>query len=179
MPGAIGARSVKWLHKVTTSDKESDSFWQAKDYKMFAPYVGFDELNYDKEPAMHDNPVQSAITSPESGETVKVVDGKITLQGYAYSGGGRTVVRVDVSVDGGKTFFPAELNKVPQAYNRAWAWTLWSVSVAVPEGHTGPLDLVCRAVDQSYNVQPEFPESVWNVRGFLNNAWHRVTVTVA
>ena len=35
---------------------------------------------------------------------------------------------------------------------------------------------MCKATDTSYNVQPESPEPNWNVRGLLNNSWHRVTV---
>lgn len=50
------------------------------------------------------------------------------MRGYAWSGGGRDVIRVDVSVDGGKTWTPAELKKLPQKPNKAWAWSLWEVS---------------------------------------------------
>ncbi len=50
------------------------------------------------------------------------------VRGYAWSGGGRDVVRVDVSSDGGKTWTSAQLKKLPQRPGRAWAWTLWEVS---------------------------------------------------
>lgn len=63
--------------------------------------------------------------------------------------------------------------------DRAWAWTLWEVSLPVPEGFTGKLDVVCKATDGAYNTQPETAASVWNIRGLANNAWHRVAVTVA
>ena len=36
------------------------------------------------------------------------------------------------------------------------------------------VQLVCKAVDSSHNVQPENISGIWNVRGFLNNSWHRV-----
>ena len=31
-------------------------------------------------------------------------------------------------------------------------------------------------VDASYNTQPENMESVWNLRGVINNAWHHVNI---
>lgn len=81
---------------------------------------------------------------------------------------------------GGKTWTAAQLNKVPHSRaDRAWAWTLWEVTLALPDGFTGPLDLVCKATDAAYNTQPETASSVWNVRGLANNSWHRVAVTVA
>lgn len=49
------------------------------------------------------------------------------VRGYAWSGGGREVARVDVSADGGKTWGTAELKMLPQRYGKAWAWTLWEV----------------------------------------------------
>ncbi len=36
------------------------------------------------------------------------------MKGYAWSGGGNSIVRVDVSLDGGKTWQQAELHKAPQ-----------------------------------------------------------------
>jgi sulfite oxidase len=62
--------------------------------------------------------------------------------------------------------------------DRAWAWTLWEVTLPLPEGHTGPVELACKATDAAYNTQPETTSSVWNIRGLCNNAWHKVTVNV-
>lgn len=47
-----------------------------------------------------------------------------------------------------------------------------------PDAKTGDkISLICKATDASYNVQPESPESVWNIRGLNNNSWHEVQVT--
>ena len=43
---------------------------------------------------------------------------QVSLKGYAWSGGGRGIIRVDVSIDGGKTWQCAELNKVKQPMHR-------------------------------------------------------------
>lgn len=32
-PGIVGARQVKWLTRIITSDEESSSHWQRKDYR--------------------------------------------------------------------------------------------------------------------------------------------------
>lgn len=37
-------------------------------------------------------------------------------------------------------------------------------------------DVVVKATDNSYNTQPETHSSIFNVRGNLANAWHRVKV---
>lgn len=34
VPGYVGTRSVKWLKRITVSEKESQSAWQHKDYKL-------------------------------------------------------------------------------------------------------------------------------------------------
>ena len=62
---------------------------------------------------------------------------------------------------------------------RAWAWTLWEANVPISAQHSGPLEICCRAVDASYNTQPDSLGPVWNLRGVVNNAWHRITVTIA
>ncbi|NXA57098.1 SUOX oxidase, partial [Nothocercus julius] len=75
-------------------------------------------------------PVQSAITQPRPGTAVP--PGELTVKGYAWSGGGRGVVRVDVSLDGGCTWRVARLAGEQQAPGRAWAWTLWELQAPVP-----------------------------------------------
>jgi sulfite oxidase len=104
----------------------------------------------------------------------------VTIKGYAWSGGGRDIIRVDVSIDGGKTWSPATLNKLPHSKpSRAWAWTLYEATLPLPDGFTGQLQLACKATDQSYNTQPEDVSSIWNIRGLVNNAWHKVCVCCA
>ncbi len=45
---------------------------------------------------------------------------------------------------------------------------------AAADGSHPPLELVCKAVDSSYNSQPDTVPPIWNLRGVVNNAWHRV-----
>lgn len=96
------------------------------------------------------------------------------MQGFAYSGGGRGIVRVDVSGDGGKSWTTATLKEgAEQSRGRAWAWTLWEAEVDVS---TGEAELICKAVDEAHNTQPDSVQGIWNLRGINNNAWHRVRV---
>lgn len=107
-------------------------------------------------------------------------DGHPVARGYAYSGGGKGIVRVDVSVDGGKTWDIATLKHggfKHGDYTRTWTWALWEYEVPqeVVKGK-GELELVVKATDTTYNVQPPSIEPFWNLRGVCSNAWSRVTV---
>lgn len=54
------------------------------------------------------------------------------LLGYAWSGGGQKIVRVDVTADGGKIWHVATFDHQDSSLPpRHWAWTLWSVNIPV------------------------------------------------
>lgn len=180
VPGVVGARNVKWLGRVIVSEEESHSHWQKNDYKGFSPSTTWENVNFNSAPAIQELPVNSAICNLSDGSTVHLEDGKIKVSGYAWSGGGRKIVRVDVSSDGGKTWHVADLLQDMSPLYRAWAWTLWQVNVPVPEETSAAsgIEIICKAVDSSYNVQPDTFPAIWNLRGVLGNAWHRITVTV-
>jgi sulfite oxidase len=181
IPGIIGGRSIKWLTKISTSPIESQGFFQQKDYKSFSPSVDPNKVDFSSAPAMQEFPIQSGITSHDNGATISGEDGFIVLKGFAWSGGGRKIIRVDISTDGGATWQNAELNEdaLKQESGRAWAWTPWTLVVDSPKNHGGKLELVCKAVDEAYNSQPERPDAIWNPRGLFNNSWHKVTLNIA
>lgn len=79
LPGIVGARSVKWVTRIIIADQESQSPWQQRDYKVFAPSVTMESVDFSSAPAIMDTPVTSYICSHEDGETV--AKGKIQLQG--------------------------------------------------------------------------------------------------
>ncbi|XP_049588638.1 sulfite oxidase, mitochondrial [Syngnathus scovelli] len=185
VPGTVGARNVKWLSKITVSAEESGSHWQQNDYKGFSPTTDWDTVDFKSAPAIQELPIQSAITVPADGAVVPRAGEEVTVKGYAWSGGGREVVRVDVSLDGGKTWQVARLRSgddektpEPSPLGRAWAWKLWELTAPLPpDAHQ--LDIVCKAVDNSYNMQPDTVAPIWNLRGVLSNAWHRVKVNIS
>jgi sulfite oxidase len=51
--------------------------------------------------------------------------------------------------------------------------------VQVPDDAKDSITLVCKAVDDSYNVQPDTFAPIYNARGVLANAWNRVNVRLA
>lgn len=63
---------------------------------------------------IRDLPVNSAILQPADGEIISSHATRIHLRGEAHSGGGRGILRVDVSIDGGKTWHNAHLNRPHQ-----------------------------------------------------------------
>lgn len=197
VPGTTAARSVKWLGNIVIDTDESTSQWQRRDYKCFGPNVKQKDAHpdvWDNAQAIQETPVQSAIT-----DIIKSKDGeKLTTRGFAFSGGGRSIVRVDVSADGGKTWKQAELQRDKAKGSRRWAWTFWSAdwpSDVLQKGQEN--EFVVKAVDEAYNVSPKCPTSnswhlelivpfsrlqtqpetfdgIWNFRGCLANAWHSV-----
>eukprot|EP00483_Globobulimina_turgida_P007135 UN07149 len=132
-------------------------------------------------------PVTSAITAPDNESVVELVGGRgdgesesqeMDIRGYAYSGGGRAIIRVDVSIDDGKTWNQAELTRATKQHirsNRAWAWCQWRYGIQVPRG-SSELNICCKAIDDQYNQQPHHAEPIWNVRGILNTSWGRSNV---
>ncbi|RQM26959.1 hypothetical protein B5M09_010057 [Aphanomyces astaci] len=185
VPGTVGARNVKFLGRIVLSHEEYPGFWQQKDYRGFSPMIDYATPDFSKYagPSIQELPVQSAITEPKPNATWPPEGSEeadvMTIKGYAWSGGGRNIIRVDVSLDGGATWQEAALDPlgVRQKYNRAWAWTPWSLDVDIAD-HMTDVKLVCKAVDSSYNVQPDSIAPIWNMRGVLNNAWHRVDVAI-
>ncbi|XP_077996158.1 sulfite oxidase-like [Glandiceps talaboti] len=178
VPGYVGARNVKWLTRIIASDEESQSHWQQNDYKGFSPSITMETADYSKETAIQEYPVQSAVCIPVDGTKVPAESGEVTVKGYAWSGGGRGILRVDVSLDGGKTWKRADLQHEPQSYGRNWAWTFWELDVPLPENHKGELEIICKAVDSAYNVQPNSYDGHWNFRGVLANAWSHTKIYV-
>mmetsp|Transcript_64961 Transcript_64961/g.104978 ORF Transcript_64961/g.104978 Transcript_64961/m.104978 type:complete len:650 (+) Transcript_64961:39-1988(+) len=178
VPGVVGVRNVKWVSHIRASTEEAEGPWQrGLAYKGFSPMVK-DLKNVDVESiqSMQELPVQSVIVSPKPGATTELDD--IEVKGFAWSGGGRGIIRVDVSIDNGETWITAELGAgKDQVPTRAWAWTFWEIEVPIPEHMKGKnIHVLCRAVDSAYSTQPERPEPLWNLRGLNCNCWHRVVV---
>ncbi|KAL9457958.1 hypothetical protein AB3S75_006913 [Citrus x aurantiifolia] len=179
VPGVIGARSVKWLDTINILAEECQGFFMQKDYKMFPPSVNWDNINWKSRRPLMDFPVQCVICSLEDVNVMK--PGKAKVSGYAVSGGGRGIERVDISVDGGKNWVEAsryQKTGIPYIADHMssdkWAWVFFEVIIDIPHS----TQIVAKAVDTAANVQPESVETIWNLRGVLNTSWHRVQVRV-
>ena len=174
VPGIAGARSVKWLDRITVQTMESSNFYQQHDYKILPPEAVDTESAekfWDTTPALQTMPVNSAIAVPEPGSRVeRSAEGKVRVKGFALpSGDGGAVVKVEVSGDGGKTWTEAEIEH--DAYESKWSWRLWRANIEMSTGKG--LKILSKATDEAGQVQPE--RSQWNLRGVAYNGFGETT----
>lgn len=180
VPGYVGVRNAKHIKSLRFSAQEVEGPWQSgMAYKGFAPNrTDVGNLNLRRVASVQELPVNSAIVYPAEGSKLSS-DEPVTIRGWAWSGGGRGIVRVDVSIDGGETWQEATLTEgCDQPDHQAWAWTFWECEVDSELVKGEQLRIVCKAVDASYNTQPESLSATWNLRGLVNNTWGRSTVQV-
>jgi sulfite oxidase len=161
-PGIAGARSVKWLECITVQASESEDHYQRRDYKILpAEATNKEEAKnfWDTTPALQDMPINSVIGVPQSGEAVEAdADGTIAIKGYALpQGSDGPVVKVEVSVDEGKSWNEAELI----GERGKWSWDTLGGSTACCK-RTQAANL-SRATDKAGNMQRD--DSGWNLRG--------------
>ena len=169
--GIVGARNVKWLKRIILSHEESHSHWQRSDYKGFNPSVDWSNVDFTKSPSVQNMPVTSVICNS------KIKNGQLELSGYAWAGGGNRIIRVDLTIDGGKTWFEGQIGtQTEDVEPQHFGWSLWSASVPV-SGYKGKeVEVWCKAVDSNYNSQPESFVNIWNLRGINSNAYHKIKV---
>ena len=123
--------------------------------------------------------INGAIAYPAPEEIIPKSKKTYEFRGYAYSGGGRKVIRAELSFDQGLSWQLADINVREQPRwadfgsgdkARHWCWCHWSMEVPVEKLLDPKCVEVCfRAVDQSMNKMDERP--TWNVMGMLNNPW--------
>jgi DMSO/TMAO reductase YedYZ molybdopterin-dependent catalytic subunit len=167
VPGWYGMTSVKWLSRMTAVDEPFAG------YQMHHSYRLRQEEDEPGEPVTTIAPRSLMVPPgiPEFLSRARVVDaGSCEIVGRAWSGRA-AVVGVDVSVDGGATWVPAQLG---DATLGSWAWRAWRF---LWNAQPGEYELCCRARDAAGNEQPLEPQ--WNVGGYVNNAVQRVSVSVA
>jgi len=170
VPGYIGARSVKWLERIVAQAEPGQGYFQALTYRLLPAETDPETIAPGEGVALGAIAVNSDILTPEDGTTVGA--GELRVAGYAVAGDDRSIVRVDVSVDGGTTWRQARLGESPGP----WAWSRWELGLAVAPGE---LEITVRAWDSAAAAQPEDPAHLWNPKGYVNNSWARVMVTVA
>jgi sulfite oxidase len=156
VPGYVGARSVKWLRRIEVRSEPSASFFHAHDYRIGGR-------------ALAELAVNAAVCSPLDGETLG--GPTVLVQGYAMSGGASRVDRVELSLDDGERWRPTEL----AGGDGPWTWRFWEAELRLARGSH---ELAVRAWDSTGDTQPPDAARLWNARGYMNNAWHRVGFTV-
>lgn len=167
VPGYIGARSVKWLEHITAQREASDNYFQARAYRLLDPDADPNHTPPGAGTALGAVAVNADILLPANRSTVAA--GPLELVGYAFAGDDRRIIRVDVSTDEGRRWQQAELLDQPSP----WAWCRWRAEVTLRRGRHR---IVARAWDSAAATQPEDPAHLWNPKGYVNNAWARITV---
>jgi len=170
VPGYIGARSVKWLHTITVTAQPSDNWFQTTAYRIPTPGTHPDTPGPGAGTALTDVAVNAAILSPDAGAVLPA--GPCTVRGYALTGGGSGIARVEVSVhpDGGWVEADLGVDRGP------WVWRQWTAHLNLPPG---PRTLTARAFDTTGASMPEHPGPLWNPKGYANNSWARTPITAS
>lgn len=106
VPGYIGARSVKWLERISVQAGPSENFFQDT-YRLLPADADPDRAPAGEGVVLGAVAVNSDILRPADGDTVR--GGRVDVAGYAFAGDDRRIVRVDVSSDGGRRRQQAEL----------------------------------------------------------------------
>jgi nitrate reductase (NAD(P)H) len=114
IPGFVGGRCVKWLHRIWVSEKQNDSHYHIWDNRVLPSFVRDMDSEFahtmfhHPSTACNEQNLNSIIVKPEHGETIRLSDvdsnQSYRISGIAYDGGGHEVQRVEVSLDGGETW---------------------------------------------------------------------------
>lgn len=147
----------------------------------------------DERYAIYDLSPNSAIAFPAHDEKLAIADApeKYNVKGYAYSGGGRRITRVEVSTDKGKSWSLANIDYPEDRYRdfenkdlfggrldmdwreTSFCWCLWDIDIPLSELR-GSKDILARSMDESMNMQPR--DMYWSVLGMMNNPWFRIAI---
>jgi DMSO/TMAO reductase YedYZ molybdopterin-dependent catalytic subunit len=149
IPGIYGMKNVKWLSGINIVSTDFRGFWQSQGWDDAAPYK-----------------TESRIDAPRGRESV--APGGLSLGGVAFAGD-RGIQSVEVSVDRGQTWQPAQV-KPGLSPN---SWQLWRADVQVDRSTK---EVRVRATDglghpQTREVAPPFPSGA--------TGYHSITIAVA
>ena len=160
LPGWEGNSNVKWLRRIKVMDQPAMTREETSKYTDLMPDGTARQFTFDMEP-------KSVITRPSGGDTLAGA-GRYEITGIAWSGRG-TIARVEITVDGGATWVPAELQTpvLPRAHTRfQWPWT-WDGREAM---------IASRCTDDTGYTQPPLADLI-KVRG-VNSQYHNNGIQV-
>ena len=163
VPGFFGVNNIKYVKQVAFTENQTGVKIQASSYRIRD--VG--EKGAPNQPSMWEMNVKSWVTSPlESAR-----EGRTMIYGVAL-GGTVALDKVEVSVNGGRTWKPARfLGPDLGPFS-------WRPFVLAADLTPGEYRIVSKATDMNGNSQPE--GRMDNERGYGHNGWsdHGVTVEV-
>ncbi|PWN37679.1 nitrate reductase [Meira miltonrushii] len=204
VPGQIGGRMVKWLNRIEVSDQESQHYLHFWDNKLLPTQVTADAARkeehwwYDPKYIINDLNVNAAITVPAHDQEIdfhqaeKENDGMIKVAGYAYTGGGKRVHRVEITTDEGKSWqlakleWPEDLYRIEPIKNHpffgtldltetemSFTWCFWEAQIPCDQIKNAS-SIAVRATDEGLAQMPR--DMYWNAMSMMNNWWFRVAI---
>ncbi|CCD91504.1 putative sulfite oxidase (soxC) [Bradyrhizobium sp. ORS 375] len=155
VPGWQGNLWVKWLRRIEVGDQPWHTREETSKYTDLLPNGKARRFTWSMD-------AKSVITSPSPQAPIKHGKGFTIVSGLAWSGNGK-VKRVDVSLDGGRNWWPARIDGpvLDKALTRFYYEFDWNGE---------PLLLQSRVQDETGYVQPSKAE-LRKVRGY-NSIYH-------
>ncbi len=170
-PGWPGSTSIKWLRRIWIRNQEHDGpKMGGKSYRVpkYPVPPGAKVPDADMK-IIESMPGKSLITFPQTRGRHNL-GAPFKLRGHAWAGD-RSVKTMEISYDFGQTWIQADLEKPVNRY----AWQHWKTTIHFPS--RGYYEVWARATDSKGHMQPMVVPG-WNPKGYLNNAMHRIAVTV-
>jgi DMSO/TMAO reductase YedYZ molybdopterin-dependent catalytic subunit len=171
VPGWYSTYWVKALDRIEVLDKPDTGYWMEKAYRIpTAPRATVmpGAKDFPTEPINRMGP-RSFVTNLASDAQVRA-NAAVPLRGLAM-GGTSGVARVDLSLDGGKSWQPAALGPDQGKYGfRSWQATL-------PGLPAGSHSIAVRSTNAAGAAQGFDP--VWNPGGFMRNSIESLAVRAA
>jgi len=140
VPGWYGTYHVKWLGRVSVSDRPFDGVFMTRAWRVQRRRDGVV-----RDEAVTQVAVKSLVVRPAAD--AKLAVGTHTVAGVAWSGG-KDIASVQVSTDGGRAWSLAQLVESPAIY----AWRFWEFTWRATR--PGSYTLMARATDASGATQP-------------------------
>ncbi len=140
--GWYGMASVKWLKRITVTDRPYQGYFQTFMYTVWDRRHGQPSLV-----PVREMQVKSEIARPAAEEVV-AANTNYRVHGAAWAGE-EEVRRVEVSTDGGKSWAEAKLLDKAARYT----WQRWEYPWQTPE-RAGRRVLMARATDAQGRTQP-------------------------
>ena len=150
VPGFEGTRNIKWLGRIKVTDQPYWSHYESVSYANVKPFDGKSRnFQFEMEPG-------GVITFPSGAQQLQG-PGLYEISGLAWSGGG-SVQRVEITIDGGKTWKDAQLQtpilrKAHTRFRLPWKW----------DGQEAVL--MSRTTDDNGDIQPTLAQlsKIWHV----------------
>jgi DMSO/TMAO reductase YedYZ molybdopterin-dependent catalytic subunit len=127
VPGIFGMKNVKWITSIEPTNYDYKGFWESQGWDDKAPYLTMSRIDY---------PTKDSVVKSKP----------LYITGIAFAGN-RGIKRVEVSVDGGRSWADAQ---VRPALGRN-AWVIWTYPWVPPK--SGDTTLIVRATDGTGKVQ--------------------------